>query len=415
MADPGGDKRGLSRRDFLKLALLGGAVVAGEGIRRKMPAIRKFWDENGAMVTGKVEDLDLITSEVPKSLEGKKIPTENEWFRNADTILVEGISLYEEWRASDATLPELHYQKPENYLNIPSMAYQLGQKVRESPEKLDDGYLGYVDYLLDAADEFDMPYSMLFEGSGAGIASIQQMIAIDPGTGLVRDIRESMKEKFGNDFDVFSACRYGPLTDEQRKFFGDKFQSWYSDAMKYVQEVRGKSSEQISTSVLFSYFLHKNKGDILASTWDTSTWLKILVRNDPNNDLKRDPNYDRAQQATSLFKDEFSPTISANWVVENVDRNDKELNYVEDPYAHFQYKDYMPPNRAGGFYHAWNIMALCMSMSPFLAKRMVATQCNPSLGDDGNRWTEYGRDKCKADMFVVDKADEIDRIVHKYD
>lgn len=367
------------------------------------------------MVTGNVEDLDLITSEVPKSLKGKNIPTENEWFRDADATLKEGISLYEEWRESDTALPKPHYQKPENYLNIPSMAYQLGQKVREAPEKLDDGYLGYVDYLLDAADEFNMPYSMLFEGSGAGIASIQQLIAIDPGTGLVKDIRQSMKEKFGDEFDIWSACRYGPLTDEQRKFFGDKFQNWYSDAMKYVQDVRGKSTEQISTSVLFSYFLYKNKGDILASTWDTSTWLKILVRNDPSSDLKRDPSYDRAQQATSLFKDEFSPTISANWVVDNVDRSDKELNYVEDPYANFQYKDYMPPNRSGGFYHAWNIMALCMSMSPFLAKRMVATQCNPSLGDDGNRWTEYGRDKCKADMLVVDKADEIDRIVHKYD
>ena len=410
--DIGGSK--FSRRDFLKVSALATAVVAGEGIRRNLPAISKFWDESGAMLTGKVEDLDQITSEIPKSLEGKNIPIENEWFKNIDVVLNEGIALYEEWRVNDSTLPELHYKKPENYLNIPSMAYQLKQKVMEAPEKMDEGYLGYVDYLLDAADEFDMPYSMFFEGSASGISSIQQMVAIDPGTGLVKEIRQSMKEKFGNEFDVWSACRYGPLTDEQRQFFGEKFQNWYSGAMKYVEGVRTKSSEQISTSVLFAYFLYKNKGDILASTWDTSTWLKITARNDINNDLKRDPNYDRAKKICSIFKDEFSLTVSANWVIENVDRNDELLNYAEDPYAHFQYKDYMPPNRAGGFYHAWNIMALCMSMSSFLAKRMVATQLNPSFGDDGKRWTEYGKVKSKADMYVVDKADEIDKIVNKY-
>lgn len=336
MADlnsPDVGSRKFSRSDFLKLALVGGAAVATEGIRRKLPVIRKFWDENGSMLTGKVEDLNQITSEVPKSLEDKDIPSKNEWFRNADMTFREGLDFYENWRSKDNKLPQLFYKKPVNYLNITSMAHQLKIKVKETPEKMDLEYLGYVDYLLDAAKEFDTPYSMLFEGSGSGIASTQQMVAIDPGTGLVREIRESMKEKFGVGFDVWSACRYGPLTNEQRKFISDKFQGWYFDAMKYVQKIRNKNSEPLSTSVLFAYFLYKNKGDIMASTWDTSTWLKVLVRNDPENDLKRDPNYDRAKKVTDLFKDEFSPTVSANWVVDNVDRNDELLNFVENPYV----------------------------------------------------------------------------------
>lgn len=416
MAGPKTDRQKLTRRDFLKLAGVGFLATAGVSVQHNWPRINKFWDEGGgAMLTGRVEDLDQITSEVPKQLENLTIPTENEWFKNADDILVDGLSLYKEWMSNDSSLPKPHYEQAENYVEAPSMAYKLSSKITQSPELLKDGPLGIFGYLVDASTDLDIPYSMIFHGSGSGITSIQQLIEIDPGTQLVKDIRQSMKEKFGDDFDIWSACRYGPLTEEQRAHFTDIFKEWYSGAMEYVQAARNKSSEPISTNVLFAYFLHKNHGDILSSTWDTSTWLKILVRNDPDNNLKRDPTYDRAALACFLFKDEFSPTVSANWVIDNVDENDQLLNYVEDPNAYFQYKDYMPPNRAGGFYHAWNIMALCMSMTPFLAKRMVAVQTNPSLGDDGYRWTEYGKVKSKADMLVADQAEEIDRIVHRYD
>lgn len=53
-------------------------------------------------------------------------------------------------------------------------------------------------------------------------------------------------------------------------------------------------------------------------------------------------------------------------------------------------------------------------MSPFLIKRMVAVNSNPILRNDGTRGTEHGKIKSTADMFVVDKADEIDRVVNEY-
>jgi hypothetical protein len=385
-----------------------------ESLRRKLPDMRKWWDKNGAMLTGKVEDLNLIDSMCPESLESKDIPSSNEWFRVVDKVLQDGLNRYNEWQSENPKLAQLWFDKPENYLSIESVADRLSEKIIETPDDLKEGYVGYIGYLIGTVDDFDKPYSMIVNGSGANISSLQQMILIDPGTGFVKNLRSSMQEEFGKKFDVWSACLHEKLTDGKQKFMVERFQDWYNGAMEYIRKIRSENKDPISTSIVFSYFLHRNNGDILASTWDTSTWLKILVRNDPENNLERDPNYDRAKMATDLFRDEFSPTLSANWVVKNVSKSDKLLNYIGDPYLYPEYKDYMPSNRAGGYYHAWNIMALSMSMSPFIVKRMVAMVVNPSLGDNGKRWTENGRAKCIADMLVVNRADKIASIVDGY-
>ena len=120
------------------------------------------------------------------------------------------------------------------------------------------------------------------------------MIEVDPGTGFVRDLKLRMKAKFGDDFDIFSSCRGGLLTDSQREHMKACFDDWYMSAEDFLQKARDKYSEPVSSSLLFAYFLNNNDGDMLASSWDTATFLKILARNDPDNDLRFDPNFERA-------------------------------------------------------------------------------------------------------------------------
>src|SRR5581483_2800761 len=109
--------------------------------------------------------------------------------------------------------------------------------------------------------------------------------------------------------------------------------------------------------------------------------------------------------------------ISANWVLENVSRDDTLLNFLGnnpgDNYKYPQYKDFMPANRAGGFYHSWNIMALFLCMDPDLALRAIAMHINPNAeGQTG--FTEYGKQRDVADINVAKKGSEVAALANRY-
>ncbi len=411
------DKPNLSRRDFLKIAgAVGGGLVVS-AVTPKTPDFLKYVDEYDGLVTGKVFDLEKIPSKIPDSLVGKDIPENNLWFKNADKILEDGISMYQSWQKKDSSLNNLFYSKPENYVDVPSLYNLLKNKTVPFWDEINirDGVWNNIGYLYDLASEgFDIPYSRWFYSSIDTVKSTQNLIETDPGTGMVQKIRRFMKEKYGDGYEIWDSCKNNTLNEEQKSHIIQTSQKWFFDAMFYINKIRDQQKEPISTNLLFAYFLHENKGNILASTWDTTMWLKIISRNDPTKDFLFDPNYERAKQTCYLFKDEFSKTISANWVIDNVESNNEILNYIGDYAKYPEYKDYMPANRAGGLYHAWNIIALSMTMRPFLVKRITALQANLILTDN-IRWTEHGKVKTIADMEVVSKADKIDRIINMFD
>jgi len=398
----------LSRRDFLKVAAAGVEALAEWWIAHNIPLLKELWRENGFLITGNPDGINEIWSEVPPQLEGKKIPEHNEYFRRADDIFVQGIDQYNEWVKDDSNLPIPHYEKPDNFVDAPSLIANMGGEIDTIQDRWkNDDFYWYVGYGLDAIESYNQPYGMIMDGSSGGITNISDMIHLDPGTGFLQSLRDEMKSKYGDTFDVWEANRTNSLTEEQKLEVNNKFQKWYYSAREYVSNIRDKSKEPISTSILFSYFLYRNKGNILTSVWDTSVWLKIASRNDPKHDLHRDPTYERASELCHIFQDEFSPTVSANWVIDNVKPGDGLLNYTENPYDYPQYKDYMPPNRAGGYYHAWNIMALSLCVTPLALKRIVAAHSGPALEHNGKYSSEYGQVKTWADMLVVDKSDEI--------
>jgi hypothetical protein len=407
---------GGDRRKFLQvLTAVGSAALLGNYLYDKKPFLSDLYERNSVLLTGEIGDVADITSEIPSQLKDKKIPEKNEWFTNFDDIVKDGITIYEGWKTQMPEIPLPYYKKPSNYIDVPSLAYKmsedisrLGDSIKENP-----AYWHY-DYGLDILDSYDQPYGMVIEGSMGSIRSLTGLIESDPGTGFVNRLKLSMMEKFGSDFDVWSHSRYGTLNAEQNEYIKTFFLQWYSEAKNYLTEERAKLDEPLSTSVLFAYFLHSNQGDILKSAWDTSTWLKITARNDIQDDLKKDPTYDRAKTIFYFFKDQFSPTISGNWVVENVSPDDAELNYVEDPFTSYQYKDFMPPNRAG-IYHPWTIFAQSMQMSPFLLKRIISEHLLPEKLNNGDIFTEYGKVRTWADKLVVERVPKINSLIDQYE
>lgn len=417
MSEPGKveatKKSNFSWRDglkFLGISALGAGLVA---VASKYPEINRFWQEEGPLITGEAVNLDNIASEIPPQLANLEIPTKNEQFRHMTDIFEEGLLQYLHWMNSNSSLSQLTYERPDNYLDIPSIAERISPDIDEIPSRIGEDYWA-MSWALDAIGEIDKPYSMIVAGSTDGISSLENMIKNDPGTGFVNSLRESSKMEFGDSFDMWQACRSNTLSSEQREYLSKQYIEWHQGAMNYILREVKKDGKPISTSALFSYFLFKNDGNILRSVWDTSSWLKITSRNDVE-DLKFNPNNDKAKLITSLFKDEFAEKISANWVVENVEPEDKLLNNVE-AYDNYQYKDYMPPNRVG-FYHSWNIVALGLHMSPFLLKRMVASHLVGTLfGNDinGKKITEYGKERTISDWSVAENISKILKLIKKY-
>ncbi len=373
----------LSRRDFLKLAgaTTGALVLSQTEIGKKVTSL----------LTG--PNTEWISSEIPQELLDKEIPTKNEFYRQPLAILNEGISLYESWRKDNNNLPEIKYNKPPNYVDEVRMSYLLTK--------------GTPDFLFtNGVLTNDQPDHNFVEFSMGGVRSFDYIVVANPGTGLVRQIKDEYKRKTQKKFDL--------STDDQEQFLKANCIQWFDDAKKFIDREVDKKGKQ-STSLLFAYFLHKNKGNLSESMWDTTLWLKVAGRNDLQT-WEQKPTRQGAELLTGMFKDEFSLNISANWVLENVPTNSMTLNSSEK-YENMQFKDFMPVNRAGSFYHPWNILALSTCASPFILKRFTAAQhsyLTETSYNGKNSQSPDGREKVKADFEVTGYADEISNLVQSY-
>lgn len=378
----------LTRREFLKLA---GVTMAGAVLFSK----RKPIIEATSFVTG--PNAELISSEIPPELADKEIPAKNEFYRQPMIVLNEGITLYESWRKDDNGLPEVEYTKPPNFLDVS----RLMDLTVKGNHQLD--FVGLVLDDLHSANQVDYAF---IDFSKSELDGFESVMVTNPGTGLMRQIKEEYRNKFGFELDL--------STDEQKQYLSTSSLKWFGDARDYVDREVQKKGKQ-STSLLFAHFLHGNKGNLNESMWDTALWLKIAGRNNLET-WGREPMRSGAEVLTNMFKDEFSLKISANWVLENVSPDSPLLNSA-DRYANIQFKDFMPVNRAGGFYHAWNIIALSTSMSPFVLRRFVIAHHSylaETLYDGKNIESTDGREKVKADLKLSTYADELGRLVESY-
>lgn len=184
----------------------------------------------------------------------------------------------------------------------------------------------------------------------------------------------------------------------------------FGRAEDYIDNYR--KGKLCSTSFLFAYFLFENGGLITDALWDTVTFLKVAARNDLNT-LKNVPSREGADLLGKTFIDEFSLELPLEWLVNNIPGSDSLLNN-SDPLATPEYKDFMPINRAGQFYHAWNIMAWNACMSPLLVEQFTkALYIHGKLGGFDMRPTN-GIVKVESDTRVSQFSGKISSILSKY-
>jgi len=405
----------LSRRDFLKVASVAvGAVVAGKGVNY----LSKVKPVNRAVFLTTGWNAEQIVSEVPPELKGKEIPVKNESYRPPLLILNEAIALYEKWKETGSSLAELSYVRPPNYLDVPSLRDKLKNLIKtdRNINTSDPNFL--PDLPINLLKSNDQQGHCFIEFTGSQLRNASEISSEDPGTGLMRQVREEYRKVSGTEFDAFLADT--ELSKEE--YLKVECLNWFKGAGTFVEREVAKSGRQ-STSLLFAYFLYRNKGNLMESLWDTTLWLKIAARNDLET-LNFYPKRAGAQLLTRLFKDEFSLKISANWVEDNTQLDDALLNDIGVQVG-MQYKDFMPINRVGGLYHAWNIIALAGSMSPLLIKPVVRGISNVSFdknptGPNGEYYDKRllstaGREKIMADLKVVSHADEFTKLLKKYE
>lgn len=386
-----------SRRDFLKIGGLSVFFLAVGGLGGATSANKEAFFG--------ISDPKKIISEVPPKLSNRDIPVFNENFRKPVAIIQESFDQYDKWRKESPDLPELYYTRPQNYLDPPSLLAQLGRTV--TPEAAIDTQLALGQF-QDALLGNDEPYSRFSESSSGGIDGISTLILNDPGSGWVSQMRDVFKKKYGNDVEIWDLARSGSFTSEQNDSLKSEIERWNSMAQEYVRSERNtQNGKKLSSNVVFSYFLYKNKGNITHSVWDTSNWFEIQARNDIP-DLRYSPDQTKARYLATNFIDEFSLKISIDWLNDVVDDSDSEL-WEANTDQKMKWKDYLLINRVGGFYHFWNIVALCGCVSPQFVKRMIASYSKtgyPNPDGDGYFSTD-GREKMSADIELSSYANSI--------
>jgi hypothetical protein len=392
---PVSNDKNISRRDFLKLGVLALGTSVGA---KAIGFLGKVADNNRELLFGIGPNVKDIPSEVPPSLLGLEIPKQNENLLPADLILKNALSIYEDWHKGTNVLYPPVYNRPKNYLNALSLSHLVKDSAQTMP--ISHGLL------IDAFYKNNLPYANYSDGAGAGILGTSHLVEIDPGTGLVFNLKNEFQKLYGNDFDIWSACTKSTLTETQKGELESAIGVWFNNSTEYAKNCYRKlGNKRISSSIMLAYFIHNNNGDILKGIWDTATWFKIAARNEIPT-LEYNPNRQKADFLNNIFVDESSQTVSINWVIDNVAKDDQILN-SSDRTFHPEWKDYMPVNRAGDFYHFWTIIGVCAVMSPDLAKRTIGTMLTDS--------SQYGRVKISTDEETVAKAEKIARLLEKYE
>lgn len=146
---------------------------------------------------------------------------------------------------------------------------------------------------------------------------------------------------------------FARLTDSGKGFTSDEVinrvkaesKSFLMEAKNFVEDKVRKKGEPVSSSVLFTYFLDKNEGDISKSLIDTFGFLKFMARNDFDNGEFIGSDSNRNKRNIVWMKvnilDEFG---SSNYA--QAKNGDDSINLIGKPY------------------HAWNLVSLLSSFPP---------------------------------------------------
>src|SRR3989344_225855 len=254
--------------------------------------------------------LDFILSNTPESLavdipnEFKDIemPARNEYFRSSEAILREGFDIYNIWRKNTSLAP-ITFKPRDNYLTTVKFLIKFKDAVTYDDEGSVSLDLNKVFFRsAGTSNETELTKDDVFGFSAFDMDGVRDVLAMDQGAGIVSPVMEGIKTISDfNNIDLNTAQAHISQSLLQAK--------------AYFESQRGRTGEPLSPSIAIAYFLQRNNGDLYKSMWDTTLFFKMFARNDLLT-LKRRSQYDQAEELGYLFKDEFSPHISHNWLID---------------------------------------------------------------------------------------------------
>lgn len=415
MGDPKVDVSKLSRRDFLKVAGMGALALT-------VPSqLLDAGLDLGLSFASKGMEL-----QVPTEFKDIQIPERNKDYRKPEDIILEGLDLYESLSQKER-LPRVHFEKGKEYLDFVVLSKKFPRLFEGEKYEDVDGF-GYRLYgmimkrdkeeAVKNADTPDIESFSAFSQNG-----VVDYIYHNPGSKIINQAQEYICKKYGwtRSQLISSVIRYDKNLpeveakdwDAATKIVANRLR----DALEYLEERRESNGEPLSVSEAIAYFLYQNSGDLKESMWDTTFLLKVLARNDVDT-LFSNNTFDKAETLAYLFKDEFSPRISHNWLTEQyasgVVPRESPL-YLPGAMEYESGKNFMPINKSGTYYHAMNIMTWAATcMDPWVVKSIVAGYYSEQKFGGLDHRTEHGIDKVQADVEVAQSADRIKRTVDWY-
>ena len=437
-------KRQFSRREFLKSV---GALTASSLLLTE-PAVQAALNLALSTTTNAM----WMKEEIPQPFEGVKIPKRNEFWRFPENIMYDALSRYTAW-AKEGNLPPIHFKKGDEYLVLARLAKKIPRLFGDDMSNLSwDEQLSYK-LVEDPFENIDQSEGLLPMGVG-GIAHI---MLFNPGSKIIIKAEKYLCEKYGLTrgemlmdigFNDLSKRIKRKIQPEDLKIATKIVTDQLKDATKYFEELRKESSDPLSISTAIAYFLYMNNGDLRASMWDATTLFHVLARGDLDTlGHAGSKSLENAKRLAYLFKDEFSPHISLNWLAGYFASKDDEIPQwlpqlpTENRYYYLKfpitknsplagdstvrdndgnllfakYANFMPVPKAGVFYHNMTIMTwAAVSAEPWVVKSMILGYYRAkSLGlSEIDFRDEQGTEKVMADCFTAQSAERIKKTVN---
>lgn len=344
----------MTRRNFLRNA----AVVS-----ISLPIVAKAFERS--MYEGVAQSLlypeisDSVV-EVTKRLGARLDGIENPSFRPMTAIISEGINSYEKSGG------KAFYEKNSNFKNIEEYSKDVRNFFEVS--KLKDPRL-LMEEMISNMDESTKDAYLFSDHQSSTFAQI-----FPKGSGyynrLVKSNPNIVKENGQVNAGSFygAALIAGPME--------------LASAHKYIEQSVLESRGPVSASKCLEYYLSLNEGDLGASIFDTTIFLRSMARNNPQTGTD-DPN-----------------AFNESWY----------LNNIKDEYQGRPYTDSGDQpiiNLIGKPYHSWNLVSL---MKYFPVEMIQAGGINRQL----LTMNEQGLTKTRGDLETLSDLRDIEVLFDQY-
>jgi hypothetical protein len=347
-------KRGISRRDFLRMS---GSIFAGSYLLA-VDAERKMLSMLGNVLeqTGLTDNVLETIGDVSGKIENET----NSEFRPMMQLIQEGIDNYQLQSGR-----KVLYTRSESYREIDYYSAVL-KKISANtwkPKSLDD-------IKEELVKEFPDEAMSVYLESDMRISQFEDIFA--KGSGINRRFEGRYKSLFDEQ---------GKITNYDLYFYAAKLdgKKEMTEAKEYIEFVCAAMGGPVSSARILEYFLGKNEGNLNESIYDTAIFLKFMARNDPDE----------------------------GYITNGVNNGKWYREKIKDEFGKTSYQTSGDANLIGKPYHSWNLVA---SMA-FFPNGLVHIA---GLYRQIYTYKEQGWEKTSADLVTLKNLKDIEEVLIKY-